>query len=549
MKSDKKKKGFTLIELLAVIVVLGIVASMTIVIFIGTRDSSNEKIDDMTKSLIIGSVRDYATEFRNSDDWEQEESVAYNADGTKDKIVSYCVSIESLINSGYFKNDNDRVNKLRDNYVALVTEKNGTVSDIEFIEKGSLTEEVDKTNKCQYVKKEYSNSGNFSGEHSIKYNIDGADVEVARIKYVFKRIDDYTYDVDFTLTNTLNIDNIPINKGVDLLMLLDYSGSMSGSSYQRAKDASKSLSDSFIKTVKNSRVGLIGFSTYGKIIRDLRNSNFDDVTFPSASGATNVNNAIDEAIYLFNESNSDNNLKYVLLLYDGYPNYVSYYYMNGKSMYPDSKEYFENYRDYGRGKLINLSNYSLNYLKFASDYLKSSEGGNATLITVGYGFYGNNSLKEISSKSDVICSDNDYTAKADENYCYFNSDTGNILNVFSKIGDAIRADVLDRLAREVSVETTLNTNLSIKDGSDNVINYNIKLSNDGTDTGKKEQKEHLTLNVDPRLLQETGEATIDLFKSIDISFIDKDGNASQSYRIVDDFPQITFKRSIVSKLN
>ena len=82
--------------------------------------------------------------------------------------------------------------------------------------------------------------------------------------------------------------------------------------------------------------------------------------------------------------------------------------------------------------------------------------------------------------------------------------------------------------------------------SDNVINYNIKLSNNETGT---EQKEHLTLNVDPRLLQETGEATIDLFKSIDISFIDKDGNASQSYRIEDDFPQITFKRSIVSKLN
>ena len=120
------------------------------------------------------------------------------------------------------------------------------------------------------------------------------------------------------------------------------------------------------------------------------------------------------------------------------------------------------------------------------------------------------------------------------------------MNVFSKIGDAIRADVLDRLAREVGVETTLNTNLSINGRSDNVINYNIKLSNNETGT---EQKEHLTLNVDPRLLLETGEATIDLFKSIDISFIDKDGNASQSYRIEDDFPQITFKRSIVSKLN
>lgn len=546
MKSDKKKRGFTLVELLTVIIVLGIVMSITIVFVSNLRNSSETNIDEMTKGLVMDSVKSYSTEFKSGMDWKQEESTVVNPDGTKDRVVSYCVSIESLINSGYFKGDNDRINNLRDNYVALVTEKNGTVSDVEFIEKGSLTEEVNKTNKCQYVKKEYSSSGNFSGEHSIKYKIDGADVEVARIKYVFKRIDDYTYDVDFTLTNTLDIGNIPINKGVDLLMLLDYSGSMEGSAYSSAKYATQSLSDTFIKTVKNSRVGLIGFATSGKILRELDNSNFDDVVFPSAYGVTNVNNAIDEAIYLFNKSNSDNNLKYVLLLYDGYPNYVSYYNMNGKRMYPNSKEYFDNYRDYGRGKLINSGNYSFSYLKFASDYLKSSEGGDATLITVGYGFTGNSSLKEISSKSDVICSDNDYKAKASQNYCYFTSDSGNVLNVFSKIGDAIRADVLDRLAREVGVETTLNTNLSINGRSDNVINYNIKLSNNETGT---EQKEHLTLNVDPKLLQETGEATIDLFKSIDISFIDKDGNASQSYRIEDDFPQITFKRSIVSKLN
>ena len=133
MKSDKKKRGFTLVELLTVIIVLGIVMSITIVFVSNLRNSSETNIDEMTKGLVMDSVKSYSTEFKSGMDWKQEESTVVNSDGTKDRVVSYCVSIESLINSGYFKGDNDRVNNLRDNYVALVTEKNGTVSDVEFI--------------------------------------------------------------------------------------------------------------------------------------------------------------------------------------------------------------------------------------------------------------------------------------------------------------------------------------------------------------------------------------------------------------------------------
>ena len=45
MKSDKKKRGFTLVELLTVIIVLGIVMSITIVFVSNLRNSSETNID------------------------------------------------------------------------------------------------------------------------------------------------------------------------------------------------------------------------------------------------------------------------------------------------------------------------------------------------------------------------------------------------------------------------------------------------------------------------------------------------------------------------
>lgn len=548
MNNEKRKKGFTLVELLSVILVLAILMSITLVVLYSTKKSSNKNIDDMTKSLILDSVKSYATEFKSSDEWKEEVSSIVNADGTKESVTSYCVSIDALINSGYFKSNNKNVNDYRDKYVALITEKNGAISVMELIEKETLTNDVTKANKCQYEKKEYNSFGNFSGEHSIKYNIDGSDVEVAKLGYKFSKVDDYTYDVNFTLTNTLDITKIPINKGVDLIILLDYSGSMEGLSYNLAKQATVFLSEKFINSVKKSRVGLIGFSNFGNIIRDLKSSSLEGVNFPPVLDMTNVNNGIDEAIYLFNKSNSSNNLKYVLLLYDGFPNYFSYYTLNGRSIYPSSKEYYDNYESYGRNRLNNAyssGNNILQYLGYASNYLKSPTGGDATLITVGYGFTGNNSLKEISSKNDIICSNNDYSAKRSENYCYFSSDSGNVGSVFSKIGDAITADVVNKLTDEVDVETSLNTNLTIEGKDSNNIKYSIKVK----DGDKGSQSESLRLKVDPRLLQENGEATIDIFNSIDISFKDKDGKASGTYKISDNFPKVTLKKSIVSKLN
>ena len=104
-KDNKEKRGFTLIELLAVIVVLGVVASITIVIFTGTKDSSKKQISKASRENVLSSAKDYANEYLGDKDlWVPAESETLEDGTTLDRSL-YCITVKNLIDKGFLKGD------------------------------------------------------------------------------------------------------------------------------------------------------------------------------------------------------------------------------------------------------------------------------------------------------------------------------------------------------------------------------------------------------------------------------------------------------------
>lgn len=93
----KKKGGFTLIELLVVIAILAVVVSFTIFVFTNLINSSKEKSYTVTINEIEKNASSYLIE--NAD------RLFYITDNNNSNIEYQCLTVEDLINYGYFNND------------------------------------------------------------------------------------------------------------------------------------------------------------------------------------------------------------------------------------------------------------------------------------------------------------------------------------------------------------------------------------------------------------------------------------------------------------
>ena len=95
-KKYEKKKGFTLIELLAVIALLSIVMGFVIYVAIGYINDSREKTYDATVNNIERIAGNYLI--------ENKDRLFYIP--SNDGLVEYqCITIQNLIDTGYFKDD------------------------------------------------------------------------------------------------------------------------------------------------------------------------------------------------------------------------------------------------------------------------------------------------------------------------------------------------------------------------------------------------------------------------------------------------------------
>lgn len=93
----KKKEGFTLVELLAVIAILAVVAGFTIYVAINVINSSKEK----QYTIAINEVEKNASSYL----MENADRLFYLTDINNSNVEYQCLTVENLINYGYFKSD------------------------------------------------------------------------------------------------------------------------------------------------------------------------------------------------------------------------------------------------------------------------------------------------------------------------------------------------------------------------------------------------------------------------------------------------------------
>lgn len=106
-----KSKGFTLIELMGVLVILGLVITVSSIIVVNQIDKSKDKISAATEKLIFVAADNYIEDNIN--------------DYPKINNNLYCISISTLINNNLLeKSIIDSERNLNENYFVKVTVDN-----------------------------------------------------------------------------------------------------------------------------------------------------------------------------------------------------------------------------------------------------------------------------------------------------------------------------------------------------------------------------------------------------------------------------------------
>ena len=118
-KKDKTKKGFTLVELLAVIVVITLISGVGIITYLKTINNSKSKATLLAINNIKEAAYLYSKEGTDEIEWVN----SYNQNGDKNGKYA-CVSVQQLINKGYFK----------DNFLDKEIYKNSKIDKNTFIE-------------------------------------------------------------------------------------------------------------------------------------------------------------------------------------------------------------------------------------------------------------------------------------------------------------------------------------------------------------------------------------------------------------------------------
>lgn len=142
-KKDKTKKGFTLVELLAVIVVITLISGVGIITYLKTINNSKSKATLLAINNIKEAAYLYSKEGTDEIEWVN----SYGKDG-KESGKYACVSVQQLINKGYFK----------DNFLDKEIYKNSEIDKNTFIKvsmgtnndnlKVVVNEKNDTENKC-----------------------------------------------------------------------------------------------------------------------------------------------------------------------------------------------------------------------------------------------------------------------------------------------------------------------------------------------------------------------------------------------------------------
>jgi len=472
-----KEKGFTLIELLAVVGILSLVFLLITINVNNLFDDSNKTIDETSKNMVLDASKDYALEFRKTENWYEELS----EDGT----VNFCISLESLINHGYFKNNNEKIIKYKDEYVVKVSVVNG-VYDYNFIK----IKDLDDDDICKYYRK----NSEIISEEQPNIDITEEGTKIGSLEYDLNKIDNISYQMIFDLNINLSYTEVSNNNNIYIPFILDSSGSMDKNDrFINAKAATIDFSERMTNELVNSKIALIQYTSYPHLRRNFQHAALTDSNIKKYTGGdTNTSGGVDLAtslMYREEIKKGGPTQIYVILLYDGQPTRHSELCYENTSNTPTSnatcsnnenismltvndldseqkkKYYFENFLVVSNNRDestvdASLFIYSpprpedkntekdLASLIKSSEYLKELTG--ATLIVIGYDFgviKPPTELKTIATIDEDLCGDSDHN-----NYCYYDSDSANIDKLFDKLLEKILTRNTNAIASRIVVE-------------------------------------------------------------------------------------------------
>lgn len=538
MKENKKiNKGFTLIELLITIVIIGLVFTICYSIVSNVISSSKETAKEANKKFIVEASEQYAMEFKNKNSFAK-----YTND---DGETNFCISINTLLKYGIYSN-NEILKDYASKYVVYVSGKyevynyelidlntaNNKCEGVKFI---SEIKEGSEPNKIISISEKDNNNEDF-GLVDIKYDFDIIDTGKSKKKYV----------LNMDLRKHINTEIKNVTLPVYVALVLDKSGSMSGTKYTASKAASIELSNQlFNKFQENAYIGLVQFDYMPVIKRNFESKSLVDDDFEISIYTTNVSGGLDLAIKLFNELknkpsiNYDEALKYTILLYDGEPNVT----MTLGGIDNSDSTYYDKLFSNSSNSHKNCDSAScLTYVRNSSNYLQNTMG--SKLITIGFEFSGGDDLKKISSADSTLCSDSNLTG-----YCYYESSSSNIGTLFNKIQNNISEEVNKTKASKAKIIIKLNSNITteINGESTNTIEYEIEF---GEEEGQEKYQYSLIINDDifeGCTSKEDCNKEVKLFDNIIIETYNKNGEVISTTQ-VDDSPRFIINNSKYSTL-
>ena len=283
-------KAFTLIELLVTLTVIAIILSIVLFTFSLSTKKVEMEVSNITKENLINASGIYFTEYQDSFVWHD------NKDGTK----TSCINIDNLINKGLLDGKNEEIKKIKNDKAILINRKN---------EVNTYT--VGTPDDCVFWEYDSSDVINNTPHYSINGdNLGGGNISQG----ITKEDDEYVITLNF---NTKNFEQTIVNRKLYVAVALDQSGSMRGSPYNNAVSASKTLANILVNSSPNSQIGLVLYDSSASVVRGFKHENFNNVSFGSASGGTDIADALSTSGSMFNNIKEDDVSKIIVLLTDG----------------------------------------------------------------------------------------------------------------------------------------------------------------------------------------------------------------------------------------
>lgn len=244
-------------------------------------------------------------------------------------------------------------------------------------------------------------------------------------KTVEKTNEEGVYKVTLNVSGKNKITTTSKTEDVYAVIVFDRSGSMDKKNkYTNAKAGAISFSSELHRLYPLAQMGLVTFSDSDKVkvTRDLDNSDFSNVTFPKAEGATYIGKAINKATSLLSGKDGK---RYMIVLSDGAPNEGS----------------------------------NNNRYKNESDAAKDS---GIEIFTIGY---------EVDEKAEKVLK---YIATDDAHY--FSASVDNIVNMFNNVIENIKVEI--PAGRNSVIKDVIADRFTYVEGSASP-EYRSELSRDG----------------------------------------------------------------------